>query len=227
METTLEVRWFVKGMLPTLVQRWFRLECPGKFITKSEVRKDWYGDRKKNNRFTLKNILSHEVAPQEASLKFRQGNLELKLRNQEFGIHRLTQINDLSACEGRVEQWCKYEWIELTDFVSVQDSFDDTSLIGVEKKREQKIDWGVNSELTRLKIDRQSWVTIAFEMNQNNLNRQQYSHFKKLVQKALQTYCGSKLSANNCYVYSRCLLEFAPQTLPYRQTDIGIRLCYE
>ena len=37
METTLEVRWFFRGLPPAVVQRWFRLECPGKLL-ETEIR---------------------------------------------------------------------------------------------------------------------------------------------------------------------------------------------
>jgi hypothetical protein len=43
METTLEVRWFIRGTPPAVVQRWYKLECPGKLLTEEpEIRKDLY-----------------------------------------------------------------------------------------------------------------------------------------------------------------------------------------
>ena len=48
MENTLEVRWFVRGMPPAVVQRWFKLECLGKF-KQPEVRQDWYAYQNSSN----------------------------------------------------------------------------------------------------------------------------------------------------------------------------------
>lgn len=216
METTLEVRWFIKGMPPASVQRWFRLECPGKFISRSKVRKDWYAALQPESKFTLKNILTHELNLQEVNLKFRQGNLELKLKNQELGTHQFGQTSNLRACDGKVEQWCKYSYFKIDDFVSVKNSVLDTYWIGVDKEREQKTEWGVSSELTWLKIDREPWWTIAFEMNQSDrLRERSDSYFKKVVARACRTYHGPKLSARNSFGYSRWLLELTPSTTPY------------
>ena len=58
METTLEVRWFVRGMPPAVVQRWFKLECPGDLLAEEpETREDLYACRTpediKNNKQNL------------------------------------------------------------------------------------------------------------------------------------------------------------------------------
>ena len=215
METTLEIRWFIRGMPPAVVQRWFKLECPGKFIARSETRKDWYAVRPTKDKFILKNVLSHKLYSQEVNLKFREGNLELKLKKQDFGIHQFGGVN-IDTCEGRVEQWVKYDESELSEFIYAKKLIDDPDWIGVEKEREQKIARGVKSELTWLKINQEIWWTVAFEMSQNKSAKQKQDRcFKKLIDQACQTYYGPKLSANNSYGYSRWLLGLSSPAIPY------------
>lgn len=86
MENTLEVRWFVKGLPPAVVQRWFRLECLGK-PQQPEVRKDWYAYQKRNDLNKPNRFFKRTLHPEEINLKLRQNRLELKLRQQEFGIY--------------------------------------------------------------------------------------------------------------------------------------------
>ena len=50
MQTTLEVRWFLKGISPAIVQDWFKFECPGKIISETDRRKDIEEDRKVDDR---------------------------------------------------------------------------------------------------------------------------------------------------------------------------------
>ncbi len=219
METTLELRWFVKGIPPAVVRRWFRLECPGKWLEPSESRQDWYANRLQEYLDKFRKLSSRVLNREEVNLKLRQGNLELKLRQQEFGLHRFGHQKNFSNCEGKVEQWCKFGESELKNTISTHSSSLKTDWVSVDKEREQKIERGVASELTSLKINNESWWTIAFEMTQNDPARLEDSCFKQVVETACQSYYGPKLSAANSYGYSRWLLEFEPQS--YSQTKLG------
>lgn len=219
METTLEVRWFLRGMPPAVVQRWFRLECPGKMLEKTEVRKDWYACQQSDYFDLLKRFSSHVLNREEINLKLRQGNLELKLRQQNFGTYGFGHLKQSHTCTGKVEQWCKLNEQKLRDFALTIDSLGKIGWIGIEKEREQKIDRGVKSELTWLKIDGDRWWTVAFEMTQDR-DRQRDSCFKEVVENACQTYYGPKLSASNSYGYSHWLLELTPQTIPEQKLDV-------
>lgn len=240
MKTTLEVRWFVKGMPPAVVQRWFRLECPGKLLEEEpETREDLYaykeGDRLSQHRtipsFAHQNsggnvtniepqfafdefprlqssplpyfeYLSHLVDYEEVNLKLRQDKLELKLRQQELGVEQFGEVNHQAIWTGNIERWCKLSEDELKAFnTKFASSSTELDWISVYKCRQQKLSRGVASELTRLKVNHESWWSIAFEMSQNSHNSQG-AEFKQVVEQAAQNYYGPKLLASNSYGYS-------------------------
>lgn len=214
MENTLEVRWFVRGMPPAVVQRWFKLECLGKF-KQPEVRQDWYAYQNSSNLNRFSKLLFPVSSCDAVNLKLRQNNLELKLRAQDFGTYGFGNIQRYYNCEGKIEQWSKLDERELRDYVSLASSHD-LGWVGVNKERSQKIEQGTKIELTHLEINSEAWWTVAFEMSQNNDNKQQDSCFREVIEKACQAYRGPKLSASNSYGYSRWLLEFAPKSLTYQ-----------
>ena len=207
METTLEVRWFVRGTPPLVVQHWFRLECMGNFKG-WETRKDWYAYPRSSFSDRLDEFLPN-LKPEEINLKLRQNNLELKIRRP---LENSGLANIKSSISGKIEQWHKFDERELRDAAIFKNPPAKIDWISVDKKREQKIKQGVKSELTWLKINHESWWTIAFEMTQND-EKYQYSRFKKIVETVCQTYPDPQLSNSNSYGYSRWLLEFAPQAM--------------
>lgn len=214
METTIEVRWFFRGMPPAVVQRWFRFECPGKLL-ETEIRTDWYANLRNDDTDWLKNLTSRTLDREEINLKLRQANLELKLRKQ-FGVHRFVNSN-LHADEGRVEQWCKYDEADLKMALPI-DLWGGRGWIGVDKEREQKIERGVAIELTWLKANHEHWWTVAFEMSQGDLYRGD-SCFREVVETACQNYRGPKLSATDSYGYSSWILELTPNITSERKLN--------
>lgn len=201
METTLEVRWFFQGTLPSEVQRWFERECPGNPLADKEIRTDRYAVVKDTSWFK---DLASDVDREGVNLKLRQGNLELKLR-QQSSIYRFQPLDQSSIFDGRVEQWCKLSPEELPE--SVPDSLSHSaSWISVKKEREQKIERGVEIELTSLDLGGESWWTIAFEMPLTNPKEPQESCFIEVVERACQSYQDPELSAANSSGYSRWLL---------------------
>lgn len=210
METTLEVRWFVRGIPPSVVQRWFRVECLGKYIERTETRKDWYVYPEKNLVDKLNRLLVCKLQPKEINLKLRQDNLELKLEQSKLGSHNFGRVKNLYTCQGKVQQWLKFGESELHNFGIYRSMLNKTKAIAVDKKRDQKIYRNVKSELTCLQVNQEPWWTIAFEMNQKYDKQQEYNCFKQVIETFCQTYYGPKLSADNSYGYSRWLLKFAP-----------------
>lgn len=193
METTLEIRWFIEGILPLKIQNWFKNKCPGKSLGQLEIREDWYfcGDRNLAQFIQIPPTYSLE----EINLKLREGNLELKLRQQQLGTEKF------GSWQGKIEQWSKLSQSELEQLLIASPI--EKYWIRVTKEREQKIQQNVKSELTRLKIEGNFWWSLAFEMPQNNSD-EQLLHFKQIVNDcALSAFETLQLFPQNSYSYSR------------------------
>lgn len=218
MDTTIEVRWFRKGIPPPTVQNWFRFRCPGKLMTEaSESRKDFYIYQKLNDFPIFQEIekaLAHKLVSfyltscEEINLKLRQQNLELKLKQQELGTKQFCYVNNSVIWSGNIEQWCKLteaelQEHELSNFTSIPENY----WICVHKKRQQKVERRVKSELTWLTVNNNRWWSIAFEMTMENYSRQENNCFLEVLNQACQTYSGPNLSADNSYSYSAWLLQ--------------------
>ena len=239
METTLEVRWFFPGMPPAVVQRWFELDLPGKSLT-TETRTDWYANLKHDDSAWLDNFSSRILNSEEVKLarpkgyrfayafgeetspsslvnfKLRQGNLELKLR-QQSSTYKFDRPHSRTSL-GEVEQWYKFDSQQLKESIPI-DWLRDRKWIGVDKERTQKLDRDVASELTWLKVNRECWWTIAFEMSQGERAGRD-SCFRKVLDRACQSYRGPELSATNSYGYSRWLLGLTPTIVSERKLKI-------
>ncbi|WP_235526439.1 hypothetical protein [Nostoc piscinale] len=81
MLTTIEVRWFYPGTIPTEIEEWFPQNCS------PEKREDWYLYAPKCDYW---------------GIKLRQERLEVKWRKAELGV-----LNVGELIEGRVEKWGK------------------------------------------------------------------------------------------------------------------------
>ncbi len=220
MQNTLEVRWFVEGIPPAVVQRWFKLECPGELLEEEpEIREDLYAYQQLDNghktkmidEMTGQRLLSpHLVNYEEINLKMREGNLELKLRKQKLGTQQFGNAKNPAIWLGNIERWYKLNEEELTN----SDWFtphliSKTGWISVYKKREQRVELGVESELTWLRVNGDRWWSVAFEMAQNSNETRQVNIFKQSVDRACQTYCGPKLSVENSYSYGYWISKYA------------------
>ena len=217
---TIEVRWYAKGKPPPTVQHWFEFECLGKSLG-LESRRDCYAYCQPNLLDKIARFSNRALNREEINLKLRQGNLELKLR-QQFGIHEFGHQHNSHICEGKIEQWCKYSQQELKDSNLLdRDLLNQLNWISVDKKREQKTEQDVTSELTCLKIDRECWWTVAFEMNHDIHQRRQEEYFKQIVQRACKTYSGPKLLAIDSYGYSQWLLGFLARAIPTQKLNFN------
>ena len=229
MEKTLEVRWFFEGLSPTIVEDWFKFECPGKLVREVEKRKDWYACQQHSDWQQSLEHLSPSLDPKSINLKLRdraveefsqnsycegnQGDLELKLRQEKLGTHQFARSKHSLRCEGNIEQWCKFSQKEL-EKLNFRPDFPKITWVGVEKERRKRIERDVKSELTKLKLDRDGvidckscWWTIAFEMTQKNGDGRSLDRFKEVVEQACKTCPEPQLLAINSYGYSHWLLE--------------------
>lgn len=166
MHPTLEVRWFLKGQLPTDLHRWFVEESTDPIDP--EAREDWYLYAK-----------HHELG-----VKLRQGNLEIKQRVGSRGTCKLAK-----RVRGRVEKWVKWHF-------SIEQASGEAALsepvglwIPVQKKRwsrhyavaaetveaVQDVDpseQGCSLELSDLQVHDQRWYSLCFEtFGSNNLEQ--------------------------------------------------------
>ena len=200
MQTTLEVRWFLQGIPPAAVQHWFKFESPGQLLTsEAEIRKDLYAYGDLDGYVDKFKEFVPDLTKEAINLKLREGNLELKLRESQFGIETFTREDDRSIWSGRVEQWCKFPQELEAGFVEQID----IDWIPVYKKRWQKSDRGVEGELTQLEINGCAWWSIAFEMTRKPNDVRAESQFHEVVEQAAKTYRGPELlAANSCgYVH--------------------------
>lgn len=215
MQTTLELRWFVKGMPPETVKNWFKFQCPGELFPEIEVREDWYFYAHIENQNQLKLLGCHLTRDEEFNLKLRQGNLELKLQQQELGTHHFGNIDGRAIWEGNVEEWCK--WTEKD--LDRQSMLKSTSVItknygiSVRKERQQRQIHHVKTELTLITIEDSLWWSIAFESIKDANNRQQNRDFNCVIDQACENYYGPKLSTNNSFGYSHWLLQLEKQLI--------------
>ena len=211
MQTTLEVRWFMKGTPPAAVQHWFKSNCPGQLLTsEARTREDLYacGDLKHYlNEFKelVPNFAGDWAQPSTSdriNLKLREGNLELKLRTEQFGIQTFTHHYGDRLWSGRVEQWRKFNLQQLKD-AAFERNF---NWIPVYKRRWQKSDRGVESELTQLKTKGSAWWSIAFEMS--TTDNVGVDLFCEVVKQAGLTRSAPKLLAKDSYGYADWLDKF-------------------
>ncbi len=207
METTLEIRWFIRGMPPVVVQHWFKLECPGKLLEDEPDREDLYAAQIPIDR--LRACLSSTLEREAVNLKLRQGNLELKLRQQELGTYQFGNADDAAIWSGKIERWSKLGQQDLKDAALLSLEATNTSnWLAVCKRREQKIAQNVKIELTYLKVKSDRWWSLAFEMPQNTATQLSKQHFREVIEQAAQSYQGPKLLDRNSYSYSRWQTRF-------------------
>ena len=215
METTLEVRWFIPGTLPKSVQKWFRLKCLGDLLEEEpETREDLYTCQTPEEIAYFKAIAQNINNDAAINLKLREGKLELKLRQNVLKNQRFGNFQDATVWQGNIEQWCKFSEQELTKIgLSISNLITKNNWISVYKKREQKLEQGVKSELTQLRISSNYWWSVAFEMS---IDTNEYLHydcfqsvFKTVINCSCKTYDEPQLLTKNSYGYSRWLLNLS------------------
>ena len=167
---TIEVRWFYPGVLPDEIGNWFNQL--GKQLEKIDTRSDFY-------------LQSNSS---DVGIKLRQGNLEVKYRQQDLGT---IAINGLA--NSQVEQWSK--WICVDDSAGLTpakiagkpgwlqvDKIRDRRLYRVDFAETVKLTQIATPtadiaaiEITQLQLQGQIWWTTACEYFGNNISIDQFS----------------------------------------------------
>ncbi|MBD1804974.1 hypothetical protein H6F98_05850 [Microcoleus sp. FACHB-SPT15] len=188
MLTTLELRWFSQGTLPTEVEHWFLADSPGELLGSPEEREDLY-------------LYTPEC--DYLNIKLRQGRLEVKWRKAQLGSLEFGEASS-ATWQGNVEKWLKWicddpeqESIMPVDVVGTK------AWIAVKKTRSQRLYQGIGYELTQLRVNNNDWWSVAFEVAEKNAN--QIQHFENVVRLVSQTYRSPKLVAKNSYAYPKWL----------------------
>jgi hypothetical protein len=175
---TIEVRWFYPGVLPDRIFKWFNKK--GEPIDKIDTRADFY---------------LQSQSP-DLGVKLRQGNLEVKYRQQDLGkiaIDRFTLA--------QVEQWSKWICINDTSALHPTTIASKPGWIKVDKIRYQRLYqveftdtlqlMPISSpqadaaaiEITQLQVQGQTWWTLACEYLGHNIQVEQ--QFLPLVRSLL------------------------------------------
>jgi hypothetical protein len=159
---TIEVRWFYPGSLPDEIRNWF--DTLGAAQSPADARSDFY----------------LQSSSPDLGVKIRQGNLEVKHLQQQFGKIEVERLG-----EGKVEQWSK--WI-CDDRAAHPPQVGEQGWIQVDKIRQQRfyrvefidsiqlipIDTPMQDaaaiEITDLRLRGESWWTIACEYLGNNIS---------------------------------------------------------
>ena len=170
--TTLEVRWFSFGEAPLEVKKWYESSLGE--LSQPETREDRY--LKPNGDYF--------------NLKLRQGNLELKWRQQELGCYTWGD-----RLEGKVERWQKWTCPKILAKLLPQAGW-----ITVQKRRSQRHHENVSYELTQLTVQESAWWSLAFEAQGSD-----FSRFTDVVSQVSQTYPGPNLLAEHSCAYPHWL----------------------
>ncbi len=161
---TIEVRWFYQGALPDEIGKWF--DTAGERLENIDTRSDVY---------------LQSSAP-DIGVKSRQGNLEVKYRQQELGEFAIDGMGS-----SRIEQWSK--WICMDDGAGLSPVklANRPGWLKVDKIRDRRlyrVEFGdpisltqiatptasiASIELTQLQVLGQNWWTVACEYFGNEI----------------------------------------------------------
>lgn len=161
MQSSLELRWFRKGVLPKAVVQWFESDLLGGYLSPPEDHQELY--------LIIPNC--HYLA-----LKVRQKGLEVRWRERQLEVMCLGK-----QCEGIPEKWIK--WFCTESLNSLLPTLPGTGQwLEVKKRRSQRVYQmlpnghlvsvpleipvlqGCNLELTQLQIQGQSWWSLGWEV---------------------------------------------------------------
>lgn len=160
MYPTAEVRWFYRGELPPGVLAWF--QRLGGVLGAPAARTDYY----------------LRLADGDAlGVKLREGRIEIKQRQRQYGLLRLHQ-----RAAGRVEGWRKWSFaLAGADSQLVGGVALDPAWVGVKKERRLRVyrltaaqevmaipagenpAQGCGVELTQVNVGGQGWWSLGFE----------------------------------------------------------------
>lgn len=184
MLTTIELRWFYRGTIPTEVKDWFGDDLLGEHLPPTSEREDWY--------LYLRGC-------DFVGVKLRQGKLEIKWRKAELGVMSFGE-----KLEGKVEKWAKWicedpaeESFMLTDVVG------DRSWMGVKKERSQRKYESCTMEVTKVSIGDDAWWSLGFEASGENPPA--IYTLQSVASEVFKSYRGAGLKTEDSYGYPQWL----------------------
>lgn len=164
MFTSIEMRWFYPGAVPSAVQEWWSGDSLGKPSDAAEEREDLY--------------LYTTPMCEYLNMKLRQGRIEVKWRKAELG---LLQFGD--RCQGKLEKWVKWMCEDsASDRITPAAVSSEDPWIAVQKKRSQRLyklshdtpltltpideptDGSCSVEVTTLHLQDSQWWSLAFDV---------------------------------------------------------------
>ena len=89
---SLELRWLIKGILPTYVYQWFTDILPGNETFEEKPRSDYYLP-------TQSDDLGIKFSRQQLQVKIRKDKVNFTLNNNNI--------------QGSLEYWIRYDWDDL------------------------------------------------------------------------------------------------------------------
>lgn len=205
MQTSTELRWFIKGRLPEGIAQWFGGDSLGGYLSPPEEREDLY-------------LLIPDC--DYLGVKMRRKGLEVKWRQTELGGLRLS-----NSWEGKVEKWLKWVCPDMMAPVPA-DLIASGQWVCVKKKRFQRlyqvedggltpvpveapIPQGCSLEIVQLSIDSNPWWSLAFEAFGPEHCLQQ--NLQVVAAWASKSYRGQKLKSDPSYPYPHLLNHLNPQ----------------
>lgn len=181
MLTSLELRWFISGELPSDVSTWFERDKLGGCLQAPEAREDVY---------------LYVPKCEYMGIKLRQGRLEVKWRQAELEILRLERV------EGRLEKWSKWLCEDPTsEAFQPKRVSNQKSWVKIGKVRSQRLYDDCALELTQLTIKDNTWWSLALETFGAEL--QKIDTLQNIFELVSNTYIGSQLQIQNSFAYPK------------------------
>jgi len=163
---SLELRWFIKGILPTDIYKWFTDILPGNETFEEKPRSDYYLTTQSD----------------DLGIKFSRQQLQVKIRKDK--VNYTLNNNNI---QGSLEYWTRYDWNDLhnKENTKIDKLYERFSSIKIDKKRlikKYKIldnqlvqislsnltDPQCSIEITEITMKEQAWFTLGFDWFLNN-----------------------------------------------------------
>jgi hypothetical protein len=163
---SLELRWFIKGILPTDVYQWFTDILPGNETFEEKLRSDYYLP-------TQSDDLGIKFSRQQLQVKIRKDKVNFTLNNNNI--------------QGSLEYWIRYDWNDLhsKENTKIYKLYERFSSLKIDKKRlirkykildnqlvqiplSNQIDAQCSIEITEINMKERAWSTLGFDWFLNN-----------------------------------------------------------
>lgn len=180
MLTTIEMRWFYPGTIPTEVKGWFQQDCPGEQLGSVEAREDVY-------------LYLPEC--DYLGIKLRQGKLEIKWRKAKLGILHIGE-----GWKGQAEKWAKWACEDpMQETFVPADVVNKGPWVNVKKVRSQRSYQSCHVEITQLNLKGDVWWSLGLEALTEHVTP--IDNFQVVASQVLKAYPNLQLQASDSYAY--------------------------